>query len=159
VRCLIPSARNCSASNHYAFGLLAARITRSGYEQPGALVFGQLFGPPFGGWLEPLWAPPATRDSSCSSSVRRVSLARVSFFMECLPLWACVVTVARFASRDPVVLPAGGTLQLPPVRAEMGIVKWLLREIILCAREEPAAAAARFFAEYRPMCVGPVIGA
>jgi hypothetical protein len=41
----------------------------------------------------------------------------------------------------------------------MGIVKWLLREIILCVREDRAAAAARFFAECKPMHAGPVIGA
>jgi hypothetical protein len=41
----------------------------------------------------------------------------------------------------------------------MGIVKWVLREIILCAREDLAAAAAQVFAEYKPMHVGPVIGA
>jgi hypothetical protein len=41
----------------------------------------------------------------------------------------------------------------------MGIVKWVLREIILYAREDPAAAAARFFAECKPMRVGPAIGA
>jgi hypothetical protein len=41
----------------------------------------------------------------------------------------------------------------------MGIVKWLLREIILYAREDPAAAAARFFAECKSMRAGSVIGA
>src|SRR6266545_3309645 len=61
------------------FGLPAVRVTRSGQEQPGALVFGQLFGPPCGGSLAPLCAPPTTWASSFSSSVRRVSLDRVSF--------------------------------------------------------------------------------
>src|SRR5215216_3511941 len=87
VRCLIPSSRDCPATPWYAFGLPVARVTRSGQEQPGALVFGQLFGPPRGGSLEPLWAPPTIWDSSFSSSVRRVSLDSVSFFsfMESLP--------------------------------------------------------------------------
>jgi hypothetical protein len=75
-----PFEPRLSCNPWYAFGLPAARVTRPGQEQPGALVFGQLFGPPFGGWLEPLCAPPTIWDISFSSSVRRVSLDRVSFF-------------------------------------------------------------------------------
>src|SRR6266536_5070631 len=60
---------------HYRFELLTARY----YLQPGSLVFGQLFGPPWGGSWLPL-SPPTTRDRSRSSSVRRVSLESVSFF-------------------------------------------------------------------------------
>src|SRR4029453_9681136 len=85
VRCLIPS-RDCLANPYYAFGLPVARVPRSGQEQPGRLVFGQLFGPPFGGVLAPLWSPPTIRDSSFSSSVRRVSFDRVSFFFMNPPL-------------------------------------------------------------------------
>jgi hypothetical protein len=92
VRCLIPSSRGCPANPCSAFGLPVARVTRSGQEQPAALVFGQLFGPPLGGSLEPLCAPPTIWDSSFSSSVRRVSLDSVSFFsfMESLPrdIWS-----------------------------------------------------------------------
>src|SRR6266536_1330230 len=60
---------------HYRFGLLTARY----YLQPGSLVFGQLFGPPWGGSWLPL-SPPTTSARSRSSSVRRVSLDSVSFF-------------------------------------------------------------------------------
>src|SRR5215211_2530791 len=64
---------------HPAFRNPTARLPRSGQLQPGALVFGQLFGPPLGGSLEPLCAPPTIWDNSFSSRVRRVSLDNASF--------------------------------------------------------------------------------
>src|SRR5215218_1514376 len=104
VRCLIPSSRDCPANPWYAFGLPAARVTRSGQEQPDALVFGQLFGPPFGGVLLPLCAPPTIWDRSFSSSVRRVSFDRVSFFFMNFPLETVLPTRGtRSGYRQPVL--------------------------------------------------------
>jgi hypothetical protein len=87
------------------FGLPAARVTRSGYRQPGDLVFGQLFGPPLGGSLEPLCSPPTIRDSSFSSSVRSVSLDSVSFLSFMDPPLETVV---------PARVPRSGQVQLLP---------------------------------------------
>jgi len=75
-------------------------------------------------------------------------------------LWASGVTVARFAWEprfghpphgDPTVLHAGGTLELPPVRADMGIVKWVLRETIDARTGGPRCRGRPVFLLMRPL--------
>jgi hypothetical protein len=89
-------------------------------------VFGQFFG---GGTLPPLWAPPTIRDSSFSSSVRRVSFDRVSFFfMKCLPLWGVWSNRrARFASGSPShsELSVPTRLVYPPVDVDSLATRWV----------------------------------
>src|SRR5215207_10352485 len=90
-----------------AFGLPVARGTRAGQVQllPGPLVFGQVFGPPCGGTWPPLWSPPTIWARSFSSSVRRVSLDRVSFFSFMDP--PCEIVVPARVTRS-------GQVQLLP---------------------------------------------
>jgi hypothetical protein len=63
----------------------------------------------------------------------------------------------RFAR--PIALPCGRYTSGTSRAGGNGHREVGASEIILYAREDPAAAAARFFAEYKPMPVGPVIGA